>query len=676
MSKKNNERNRANRIIKRPEFPKRVVITGGMPYGNKALHFGHIGGVFVHADTFARFMKDRIGEENVIFVSGTDCYGSPIITSHKKHCETAKVDISIEDYVNNFHLKQKQTMEDYDINLSLYATSAFGESGKIHENVSNEVFNILYNNGFLKKMSLPQFYDEKFGSFLNGRQVIGKCPYAGCKSEKGYADECDLGHQYPAEELINPTSVLSGEKPVLKNTENWYFDLERFIVPLKKLIENLKKDRNVRPVVIRTLEEFMNPPAIHIKRKDFEEQTDEFIKSLGGVLENIEKKPSISIIYTNLQDRAKAKEILDNYGVRYRSGKAITPFRLTGNIDWGIKVPIKEGVDKLSFWVWPESLWAPISFTKTYLKSIGNNDKWTKWWTDSDTKVYQFIGEDNIHFYGLPEMAMMMAYYMVDGEKDLNDTKDLSIDGMNFPHLVANHHILFMNEKASSSGSIKPPMAHELLNYYTKDQLRLHFLSLGLSKKSVSFNPKVYASGIESKNEDPVINDGFLLTKVYNRIVRSCFYTAQTYNDNKIPMLEISEEIKMLIEKSVYDYENAMSKQELHRVIIALDSVIRKLSKYWAKQMNIADKEDNNELRMKVLSDTFYGMKVILTLLHPVVPSSAENVKKYLNLNDSLWSWNFIFDTIDSNIDDIENHKIKTIPPKFDFFANHPSFFS
>lgn len=141
-------------------------------------------------------------------------------------------------------------------------------------------------------------------------------------------------------------------------------------------------------------------------------------------------------------------------------------------------------------------------------------------------------------------------------------------------------------------------------------------------------------------------------------------------------MLEISEEIKMLIEKSVYDYENAMSKQELHRVIIALDSVIRKLSKYWAKQMNIADKEDNNELRMKVLSDTFYGMKVILTLLHPVVPSSAENVKKYLNLNDSLWSWNFIFDTIDSNIDDIENHKIKTIPPKFDFFANHPSFFS
>ena len=62
----------------RPEFPKRAVITGGMPYGNKTLHFGHIGGVFVFADVYARFLRDRIGEENVIFVSGTDCYGSPI----------------------------------------------------------------------------------------------------------------------------------------------------------------------------------------------------------------------------------------------------------------------------------------------------------------------------------------------------------------------------------------------------------------------------------------------------------------------------------------------------------------------------------------------------------------------------------------------------------------------
>ncbi len=64
--------------VGRPSFPKRAVVTAGMPYGNKELHFGHVGGVFVHADIFARFLRDRIGKENVIFVSGTDCYGATI----------------------------------------------------------------------------------------------------------------------------------------------------------------------------------------------------------------------------------------------------------------------------------------------------------------------------------------------------------------------------------------------------------------------------------------------------------------------------------------------------------------------------------------------------------------------------------------------------------------------
>ena len=68
----------------RPEFPKRAVITGGMPYGNKQLHFGHVGGVFVFADVYARFLRDRIGKDNVIFVSGTDCYGSPIAESYPR----------------------------------------------------------------------------------------------------------------------------------------------------------------------------------------------------------------------------------------------------------------------------------------------------------------------------------------------------------------------------------------------------------------------------------------------------------------------------------------------------------------------------------------------------------------------------------------------------------------
>jgi len=663
-----------NKNIRRPEFPKRAVITGGMPYGNKDLHFGHIGGVFVHADTFARFLKDRIGKDNVIFVSGTDCYGSPIITSHKKHCEEQGLNMTVEEYVHNFHTSQKETLENYDVNLSLYATSAFGDSGNVHKHVSEIVFNILHSHGFLKKMSCPQFYDPVHGSYLNGRQVLGKCPYEGCKSEKAYADECDLGHQYPPEDLIDPISVLSNEKPELKNTDNWYFDLERFAQPLKKLVERLKTDRSVRPVVIKTLEEFLFPPALHIKRKEFEELSEDFIMSLGGILENIEKKPSITITYNDLDERDIAKKLLDAKNIRYRSGKTITPFRLTGNIEWGVPVPNKDDLNNLTFWVWPESLWAPISFTKAYLNQENRDDSWSKWWLDSDATVYQFIGEDNIHFYGLPEMAMLMAYNASETNQT-GDMTNLDISQMNFPTLVANHHILFMNEKASSSGAIKPPMAHELLDYYTSDQLRMHFLSLALQKRSVSFNPMALDPTFENKNEDPVLKDGALLTKVFNRIVRSCFYTSEKYSDLKVPKHEVSEEITKLMENAIYNYERSMARHEFHQVIITLDSVIRKLSKYWSKHMKIADENDDNNYRQQILADMFYGVKVSLTLLHPVVPTSAETVKDYLNLNDTLWSWDHIFEAIEAHMDDKEDHVIKEIPPKFDFFANHPSFF-
>ena len=96
---------------KRPVFPKRAVVTAGMPYGNKALHFGHIGGVFIHADTFARFLRDRIGKENVIFVSGTDCYGSPIVENYNRIIEDGSFSGSLEDFVKLNHDLQKESLK-------------------------------------------------------------------------------------------------------------------------------------------------------------------------------------------------------------------------------------------------------------------------------------------------------------------------------------------------------------------------------------------------------------------------------------------------------------------------------------------------------------------------------------------------------------------------------------
>ena len=156
----------------RPKFPKRAVITAGMPYGNKNLHFGHVGGMFIHADIFARFLRDRIGKDNVIFLSGTDCYGSAIVESYRKLQEVG-YEGSLEEYVSCNHEKQKKTLENYGISLNFFGASALGEAGITHKCISAKVFRTLYENRYIRKLSVPQFYDEEKKMFLKLLSVSG-----------------------------------------------------------------------------------------------------------------------------------------------------------------------------------------------------------------------------------------------------------------------------------------------------------------------------------------------------------------------------------------------------------------------------------------------------------------------------------------------------------------------
>ncbi|MDR3053559.1 MAG: class I tRNA ligase family protein, partial [Coriobacteriales bacterium] len=249
----------------RPAFPRRAVVTAGMPYGNKGLHFGHIGGVYIPADTYARFLRDRIGEKNVLFVCGTDCYGSPINEGYRKLVETDAFTGSIGDYVQLNHEAQAATLARYAISLDIFEGSGLGASKATHQQVTREVIEQLYHNGFLKKHSTAQFYDEEAQTILNGRQVVGRCPVQGCKSEKAYADECDLGHQYMPEDLIAPVSTLSGKTPTTRSVVNWYFTLPSFAGLLQEHVRNLEAQDNNRPVVTNTISEFLLPPIIYVK---------------------------------------------------------------------------------------------------------------------------------------------------------------------------------------------------------------------------------------------------------------------------------------------------------------------------------------------------------------------------------------------------------------------------
>lgn len=649
----------------RPEFPKRAIITGGMPYGNKELHFGHVGGMFVHADIFARFLRDRIGKENVIFVSGTDCYGSPIMESYRKLKEEG-YEGTIHDYVQKNHESQKKTLDAYEMSFNLFGASALGETGKMHNQVSKEIFETLYKNGYIEKLSSPQFYDEKLGVFLNGRQVLGRCPIDGCQSEHGYADECSLGHQYMPQELIDPVSVLSGEKPTLKNVTNWYFSLEDCIDMMEERTQYLRRYSNTRKYELNTIEEFLKKPVLYVQRKyiETEEQSLENLETKLPEHTTIdeEKKSSITFVFENLALRDEAKKVLDQENIRYRSGKTLVPFRLSGNIEWGVPVPDCEDQKDLTFWVWPESLWAPISFSRAYLKAQGKpDDEWKKWWDDEDAMVYQFIGEDNIYFYAIAEMAMFAALHAKKGEK-------IDMEKVNLPHIIPNRHILFMDKKASSSSAVKPPMANELLKYYTPEQLRMHFMSLSLSSKSTGFKPQVYMPQEERQGADMVLKEGNLLTNVYNRLIRSCFYAVQANHDGKIPSGPVTQKIIDLTEKKVLEYEQHMYNHEFHRIAYVIDEYIREINKHWVNQVKKADKEGDEELRRQTLIDCFYACKIIAILVHPIAPRGCEMFREYMNLGEELWNWEHIFEPLEFYVEDLATHELKFLEPRVDFF--------
>lgn len=647
-------------MINRPSFPKRAVITSGMPYGNKELHFGHVGGLYIHADTFARFMRDRIGERNVIFQSGTDCYGSPSMEGYRKKLEDGSFTGTIEQYVELNHSKQIETFKDFDVKLDFFGASAVGVAKPVHAKVSAEIFELLYSTGMLKKVQTLQFFDEKLGVFLNGRQVIGKCPIDGCKSEKAYADECDLGHQFSPEELIDPISVLSGGVPVLRPISNWYFDVPAYNNDILKWVEERERESCNREFATKEIREFLKKPEIYIVKKNQMELWSSVSDSLPNYeLVDDENKNSFTIIFDRLEDREKACEILKNNGIRYRTGKTLVPFRLTGNVEWGVPVPEKEGEKDLTFYVWPESLWSPISFTQTFLSM--DNDKasqdWKDWWCNEETKIYQFLGEDNVYFYGPAEIAIFTALNGVKGSES-------GLTKLNLPTLIVNKHILYMGVKASSSSEImKPPMAHELLKFYSPEQLRMHFLGMGLGNTNVSFRPKVYMSNPSENEPDIVLKESNMLTNVYNRVLRHLLNEIKTTFDNVIPDSEISEDKRMVTFDILYQYEKLMSECKLHIALNLVDKFVRDINKYWSAESRTQDVE----AKAKVLITTLFMIRYANLMLHPMVPTGTEKVAHYFNWNDKCFDWKYIesdFETINDG-----NAKIPPIESQFDFFT-------
>jgi methionyl-tRNA synthetase len=194
--------------------PKRHTITAALPYANGPLHLGHLAGVYVSADIYARFLRSN--GEDVAFICGSDEHGAAITLRAKKENKSPK------DIVDEYHYSNKDIFEKLGISFDIYDRT----SSKHHHETTQELFLEMDKKGAFVKKESEQYFDEEYKQFLADRYITGQCPK--CESQGAYGDQCEkCGSALSPSELINPISTLSGKSPQLKSTTHWYLPLER-----------------------------------------------------------------------------------------------------------------------------------------------------------------------------------------------------------------------------------------------------------------------------------------------------------------------------------------------------------------------------------------------------------------------------------------------------------------
>ncbi|MEE4177385.1 MAG: methionine--tRNA ligase [Bacteroides sp.] len=209
---------------------KRYTVTSALPYANGPIHIGHLAGVYVPADIYARYL--RLKGEDVIFIGGSDEHGVPITIKARQE------GVSPQQIVDKYHNMIKDSFERFGISFDVYSRT----SAPVHHETASAFFRKLYDNGqFIEKES-EQYYDEETRHFLADRYITGTCPH--CGFERAYGDQCEsCGTSLSPTDLINPKSVLSGNPPVMKPTRHWYLPLDQYEPWLREwILEGHKHD--------------------------------------------------------------------------------------------------------------------------------------------------------------------------------------------------------------------------------------------------------------------------------------------------------------------------------------------------------------------------------------------------------------------------------------------------
>ncbi|TDS18957.1 methionyl-tRNA synthetase [Maribacter caenipelagi] len=211
------------------KLPSRYTITAALPYTNGPIHIGHLAGVYVPADIYARYL--RLTGKDVAFVCGSDEHGVAISMKAKKEGVTPK------DIIDKYHAIIKQSFVDFGITFDNYSRT----SAQVHHDTASDFFVKLYEKGDFIEETTAQLYDEEAQQFLADRFVIGTCPK--CGNEEAYGDQCEnCGSSLNATDLINPKSTITGTVPTTKETKHWFLPLDRYEEFLRDWILKGHKD--------------------------------------------------------------------------------------------------------------------------------------------------------------------------------------------------------------------------------------------------------------------------------------------------------------------------------------------------------------------------------------------------------------------------------------------------
>jgi methionyl-tRNA synthetase len=234
------------------ENPKRYTITAALPYTNGPIHIGHLAGVYVPSDIYARYL--RLQGKDVAFMCGSDEHGVAISMKAKKE------GITPQEVIDKYDGIIRKSFIDFGISFDNYSRT----SSKIHHDMAQEFFRKLYdNNDFIEEVT-EQLYDAKADQFLADRFVTGTCPK--CGNEEAYGDQCEkCGSTLNATDLINPKSTITGDTPILKETKHWFLPLDRYQDFLQKwILQDHAKDwkTNVLGQVKSWLDDGLKPRAV------------------------------------------------------------------------------------------------------------------------------------------------------------------------------------------------------------------------------------------------------------------------------------------------------------------------------------------------------------------------------------------------------------------------------